>query len=292
MALCVTETGPKRRDTFVLDPRQRRTRSGQKVQPGFLKVLSARRPGDPAAPTGAKTSGRRTALANWLATPENPLTARVMVNRLWQHHFGRGIVATAERLRHSRATADAPGAARLAGASSSSARGWQLKAMHRLIMTAHAYRMASTPGASRSDGPPTPMTCLAVRHAPADGRGVARLDPRRERHAEPEDRTAPASTRRSPRRCWRASRSRQGVGHSGPDDHARRSVYVHVKRSLRCRSSQSFDAAEPDRSCPVRFVTMQPTQALGTINSEFLNDEAEKLAHRLRARPATTCTSR
>jgi hypothetical protein len=68
----------------------------------------------------------------------------------------------------------------------------------------------------------------------------------------------------------------------GPEDSNRRSVYVHVKRSLRLPILDSFDAAEPDATCPVRFVTVQPTQALGTLNSEFMNDEAGKLAARLK----------
>jgi len=74
----------------------------------------------------------------------------------------------------------------------------------------------------------------------------------------------------------------KGWDTSPPDQAARRSVYVHVKRSLRLPILESFDAAEPDASCPVRFVTVQPTQALGTLNSEFLNQEAAKLAARLK----------
>jgi hypothetical protein len=74
----------------------------------------------------------------------------------------------------------------------------------------------------------------------------------------------------------------KGWDTSGPEDAARRSVYVHVKRSLRLPILESFDAAEPDTSCPVRFVTVQPTQALGTLNSEFMNQEADKLAKRLK----------
>jgi hypothetical protein len=74
----------------------------------------------------------------------------------------------------------------------------------------------------------------------------------------------------------------KGWDTSGAEDSARRSVYVHVKRSLRLPILQSFDAAEPDTSCPVRFVTVQPTQALGTLNSDFLNQEADKLAKRLK----------
>ena len=74
----------------------------------------------------------------------------------------------------------------------------------------------------------------------------------------------------------------KGWSTSGPEDSARRSVYVHVKRSLRLPILESFDAAETDKSCPVRFVTVQPTQSLSMINGEFMNGEAAKLAKRLR----------
>jgi hypothetical protein len=69
---------------------------------------------------------------------------------------------------------------------------------------------------------------------------------------------------------------------TGTDEDNRRSVYVHNKRSLPVPILQAFDAAEMDRSCPVRFATIQPTQALGMLNGTFLNDEAKKLADRLR----------
>ncbi len=72
-----------------------------------------------------------------------------------------------------------------------------------------------------------------------------------------------------------------GWGTSTPEEAARRSIYVHVKRSLPVPILKAFDAAETDRSCPVRFVTVQPTQALGMLNGSFLNEEAEKLANRL-----------
>ena len=62
------------------------------MRPGFPEVLGAARAEGPAAEGGAKSSGRRTALAEWVASKDNPLTARVFVNRVWQHHFGRGIV--------------------------------------------------------------------------------------------------------------------------------------------------------------------------------------------------------
>jgi hypothetical protein len=80
-----------------------------------------------------------------------------------------------------------------------------------------------------------------------------------------------------------AGQSQPGKGweESGPEESARRSIYIHVKRSLRVPIIEAFDVAETDKSCPVRFVTVQPTQALGMINSEFINDEAKKLAKKL-----------
>jgi hypothetical protein len=69
---------------------------------------------------------------------------------------------------------------------------------------------------------------------------------------------------------------------SDPTESARRSVYIHVKRSLHVPLIENFDMAETDKSCPVRFVTVQPTQALGMINGAFMNEEAAKFAKRIR----------
>src|SRR5262249_49392796 len=90
-ALCVKEMSTGPRDTFVLMRGNAAVR-GEKVQPGFPTVLRPPQPVFPEMPTDSKSCGRRLALANWIASAENPLTARVMVNRIWQHHFGRGLV--------------------------------------------------------------------------------------------------------------------------------------------------------------------------------------------------------
>jgi hypothetical protein len=78
------------------------------------------------------------------------------------------------------------------------------------------------------------------------------------------------------------SRPGQGWGKSSPEEAARRSVYIHVKRSLLYPILESFDLAEPDRTTPVRFTTTQPTQALGMLNGQFLNEQAGVFAARLR----------
>src|SRR5262249_11694477 len=93
-ALCVTEIGPRPRDTFVLlrgNPQAR----GTQAEPGFPSVLTDESPRVPRPAADAKTSGRRRVLADWIADPKNPLPARVLINRVWQYHFGRGIVRSA-----------------------------------------------------------------------------------------------------------------------------------------------------------------------------------------------------
>ncbi|MGH9719904.1 MAG: DUF1549 and DUF1553 domain-containing protein, partial [Bryobacteraceae bacterium] len=118
----------------------------EEVQPGFLSILD---PADAkiAPPAGVASSGRRSALANWLAGPGNPLTARVMVNRIWHYHFGRGIAASpsdfgvmGERPTH-RELLDY-----LAG--SFIENGWSIKKMHRLIMLSNTYQQSSQPSDS------------------------------------------------------------------------------------------------------------------------------------------------
>jgi hypothetical protein len=280
-ALAVTEAGPTAPETFVL-LRGNATSKGEKVEPGFPAVLSGTEPVIPLPAAGAKSSGRRTVLANWIASPDNPLTARVMANRLFQYHFGRGIVRSPNNFG---IQGDAPTHPQLLDwlAGEFVARGWSMKAMHRLIMTSSAYRMASSGGDAKA---------LA-----ADPRNdlLWRFDLRRLNAEEMRDSIlalngtlntrvyGPSVYPPIPKEVL-AGQSVPGKGWetSGPEDSARRSVYVHVKRSLRLPILQSFDAAEPDVTCPVRFVTIQPTQALGTLNSEFLNQEAQKLAVRLK----------
>ena len=138
--LCVKEDGPDAPDSFVRI-RGNAAVKGDPVQPAFVSVLS---PPSPvvAKPGHGQTSGRRLALANWIASPDNPMTARVMANRIWQYHFGRGIV---------RSTSDfgfqgtPPTHPKLLDwlATEFVKRGWSMKAMHRLIMTSSAYRMSS-----------------------------------------------------------------------------------------------------------------------------------------------------
>jgi hypothetical protein len=216
-----------------------------------------------------------------VASKDNPLTARVMVNRIWQYHFGRGIVRSSSNFGYQ---GDPPTHPELLDwlAGEFVVNGWSIKAMHRLIMTSSAYRMSSKPD---------------ERGLSADPRNdlLWRFDMRRLTSEEIRDSILAANGTLNlamygpgvypsiPREVMRGqSRPGDGWGHSPPEEQARRSVYVHAKRSLRVPIIEAFDGAETDKACPVRFVTVQPTQALGMLNGEFLNGEAQKLADRVK----------
>ncbi|HWE02191.1 MAG TPA: DUF1553 domain-containing protein [Tepidisphaeraceae bacterium] len=279
-ALCVSEPGPGSPDTFVCI-RGNANVPGEKVAPGFPKVFADGDAVIPKPAPGAKTSGRRTVLANWITSEQNPMFARVMANRIFQYHFGRGIVRSPNNFG---VQGDHPTHPQLLDwlASEFRANGFKLKPMHRLLMTSNAYRMSceADPGALAQD-PRNDLfwrfdlrrlTAEEVRDSILAVDGTLNL----EMFGPSVYPDIPAAVKQSqsiPGRNWLIST---------PAEAARRSVYVHVKRSLAVPILSAFDAAETDRSCPVRFVTVQPTQALGMLNGAFLNGEAEKLAARLK----------
>jgi mono/diheme cytochrome c family protein len=289
-ALCVSESGSSAADTFVFvrgDPRS----SGEKVEPGFPSVLTTKAPVLPAARGDARTTGRRRVLAEWIASPENPLTARVMVNRIWQHHFGRGIVRSSSDFGYRGTPPTHPElldwlAAEFVeptwasgGRQPPEGQAWTLKRLHRLIVTSAAYRMSSRPDAAALVKDP-------------ENDLLWRFDLRRLSAEEVRDSIlavsgnlnrakvgGPSIYPRLPREVLQGQ-SMPGVGwrESPTGEVTRRSVYIHTKRSLAVPFLNAFDAADPDSSCPVRFTTTQPTQALAMLNSDFVNDQARVFA--------------
>ncbi|MCP4811045.1 MAG: DUF1553 domain-containing protein, partial [Planctomycetaceae bacterium] len=140
-ALCVTEMGRQSRETFVL-ARGNAHAPGEQVEPGFPEVLGFSDPVIKELSPEKKSSGRRTALARWIIDPRNPLTARVMVNRLWQQHFGRGIVQTPNDFGFQGMAPTHPQL--LDWLASQLVQGkWKLKRIHKLILMSNAYQMAS-----------------------------------------------------------------------------------------------------------------------------------------------------
>ena len=151
-ALIVTEGGATCADTFVLG-RGNASAPGERVEPGFPECLGGGKPAR--IESVGQSSGRRLALARWIASPENPQTARVMANRLWQGHFGRGIVRTPSDFGMQGATPTHPELLDWL-ASELVKKKWSLKAMHRLIVMSSAYQMSSRavslPPAGRGNG--------------------------------------------------------------------------------------------------------------------------------------------
>ncbi|MDX1934843.1 MAG: PSD1 and planctomycete cytochrome C domain-containing protein [Capsulimonadales bacterium] len=276
MALCVTETGPEPKKTFVL-ARGNAHSPGEEVAPGFLSVVTDEKPIFPVLPPDAKTTGRRTALARWIASDRNPLTARVMANRVWQYHFGRGIVRSSSNFGFLGTPPTHPELLDYL-ASELVRGGWRLKPLHRQIMLSNAYRMSSAPDA------------VALKKDPENDL-MWRFDMRRLEAEEIRDAMLAANGSLNPAMYGPSIKIKlprevllgqsvpgQGWDLSSPEEQNRRSVYIKVKRSLSVPILARYDVPDTDSTCPVRFATTQPTQALGMMNSEFVGEQARTLA--------------
>ena len=271
----IRELGPEAPETHVLS-QANYAAPLDKVEPGFLTLLE---PG-PAryAPTAdGRSSGRRTVLARWLTSPENPLTARVMVNRLWHHHFGQGIVRTpsdfglmGERPTHPELLDWLAGEFRRSG--------WSLKHMHRLMMTSAAYQQLSAyqEEAAQRD----PFNKLLWRFPPQRLEGEVIRDSMlavsgRLNMAVGGPSVYPAlpAGAPAPRGGWDVPESRH--------EQDRRSVYVFVRRNSRYPMLESLDMPDTHESCARRSATTTPQQALSLLNSEHTLGWAAGLARRV-----------
>lgn len=279
-ALAAAERGDRAPDTFVL-LRGNAHAQGDKVEPGIPQVISTGKLEIPEVGRNG-SSHRRLALARWIASPENPMTARVMANRIWQFHFGRGIVRSASDFGFQGTPPTHPLLLDWLAAEFVDG-GWSVKAMHKQIMLSSAYRMSSQgdEAALAKD----PLNDL-----------FWRFDMRRLTAEEIRDSILSATGELNTQMFGPsvfpplpaevlATASRPGAGWntSPPEQAARRSIYVHVKRSLRHPMLQSFDAPDTDSGCAVRVSTTVPTQALSMLNSQFMREQADKLATRLEA---------
>jgi hypothetical protein len=251
------------------------TTPGPRVEPDVPRVLSEGI--EPYVVTkpdwSTDTSGRRLALARWLVQPNHPLTARVMMNRLWQHHFGRGLVTTPGNFGE---TGSRPSHPELLDwlATEFVRQGWRLKAMHRLVMTSTAYRQASriTPAMQRAD----PDNVLLSRFP------MRRLDAEAVRDAMLAVSGRLNMTRGGPADAIDESEQGEVTGRDAPSG-LRRSVYLLQRRSKPLTLLELFDAPRMEPNCLQRAHSTVPTQALQLWNSRMTRACADAFATRVLA---------
>jgi len=255
---------------------------GSLMKPGFLTVATYGNPPTEIPPADGHTSGRRRALAEWLASSQNPLTARVMVNRIWHHHFGRGIVSTLDNFGKMGERPTHPELLDYLAVEFVN-RGWSVKQMHRLIMTSEAYQMASSfDEASSREQDPQNLYVWRYRAQRLDAEVVrdsilaASGGLNRTVGGPPVFPPLPKEILSSVSfGVWRKQED-------GPDVW-RRSVYVYRRRGLAFPMFQVFDLPEQNITAGARNVSTVPTQALTLMNDPFVLKHAQLFADRVAA---------
>ncbi|MFH5804525.1 PSD1 and planctomycete cytochrome C domain-containing protein [Alienimonas sp. DA493] len=266
-------------DTFVLARGSAHGATGDPLEPGVPELFGDDEQFAP-APTADGSAGRRLAFARWATSPENRLTARVAVNRVWQHHFGRGLVRSSNNFGKLGTPPTHPDLLDWL-ADRFVAEGWSLKRLHKLIVTSAAYRRSSGPNA------------VAAAEDPLNDL-FWRFDPRRLTAEELRDASLAVTgelnlemygpsfyPKLSQEVLAGQSKPGDGWGNSPEEQRARRAIYAYIKRSLIDPALADFDFPETDAACEARFNTVQPAQALALLNGDFTNERAIALAERI-----------
>src|SRR4051812_40531155 len=252
---------------------------GSQMTPGFIDVITYGNPPTEIPRPDGRTSGRRLALAQWIASPRNPMTARVIVNRLWQKHFGRGIVATLENFGKMGEPPTHPEL--LDWLAVELTKDWSLKRITKLMMTTEAYQMSSA------------FTDAADTANDSENRYLWRFRPQRleaeivrdnmlavggninlEIGGEPIFPFIPKDV---------LAGQYRGKWVNTPDGPAawRRGVYVYQRRSLPYPMFDTFDHPDMNVTAGARNVSTVPTQALTLLNNPFVLAQAQRLAERV-----------
>jgi hypothetical protein len=252
---------------------------GDAVTPGFLQAIAGNdKPAE--IPFVGGSSGRRLALAEWIGSPANPLTARVMVNRLWQHHFGEGIVRTPSDFG---INGDRPSHPELLDylATQFVEHKWSLKAMHKMMLLSNTYRQATENPAQSNYAKSDPKNLLLWRMNWMRLEGEAIRDSMLAISGQ-----------------LQASSGGPGAFVSLPDDvaggfeffkwfpsdekqQAQRTIYTFQRRSVMNPMIEVFDGANMSEVCSRRSATVVPTQAFSLLNSDFTHKSAEHFADRM-----------
>ena len=251
---------------------------GPLVEPGVISTLATPQAFQWTAPaTEAKTTGRRLAFARWLTQPDHPLTARVMVNRIWMHHFGTGIVDTPDDFGVSGSPPSHPEL--LDWLASEFVRsGWSVKHMHRLILTSNTWRQRSRVTAEHR---------AACEKTDPENRLLWRQTMRRLEAEAVRDAFLAVSGTLNPKMfgvSQAVARQKNGevIVPAGADQN-RRSIYVKIKRLNPETLLQVFDQPTMSVNCTQRSMSTVSTQALTLLNGDTITRAATAFAERVTA---------
>ena len=252
---------------------------GEPVPRGFVTVLM-----DGPAPNFSATQSGRRELAEWLVSPKNPLTARVMVNRVWAHLFGQGLVATGDNFGVGGEKPSHPElldflAVKFSSPKEQGGLAWSVKKLVRQLVLSRTYQLSSA----------TQQAALGI---DPDNRLLWRAAPRRLDAEAIRDAILSASgtIELTPPRGSMVSTVREGMRGVRPETFTKyqskhRSVYLPIVRDLAPEALEVFDFAEPSLIVAARDVTNVPAQALYLMNNTFVRDQAAARAWRVLATP-------
>jgi hypothetical protein len=262
---------------------------GEAVEPGFPSAITGNSDNavlDTDRYRQYPTRGYRTTLARWIASPDNPLTARVMVNRIWQQHFGFGLVRTPSDFGKNGEKPTHPELLDWLAVDFVES-GWDIKAMHRKMLLSNTYRQAAENPALKDPALDADNRLLSRYNrrrieAEAIRDGILFVSGRLNREmggpsvfpALPADLADFARYGRTGGLMWEPNER--------DEDARRRSIYIYQRRSLPLPMMAAFDAIVFSESCERRSSTTTPLQALSMMNGSLVQEEAEFLARRVR----------
>ena len=280
IAMASTDSGATAQPSYFLH-RGILDAKGTLMKPGTLSVASTTEYTYPTPPPDAATTWRRRGFAEWVASADNPLTARVMVNRLWQHHFGEGIVRTPSNFGK---MGEAPSHPELLDwlAARFVDEGWSMKAMHRLMMTSQLYQMASDDNMADAAIDPEnryfwrmPRERMEAEIIRDEILAVAGTLDAKLGGPTVLPYIAPDIVQGSSHRVW------DGKADDDPSTW-RRSLYVFSKRSIRYPLFEAYDQPNLINTCDRRNRSTIAPQALMMMNNNFVITQAKQFAARLR----------
>ncbi len=274
----------------------RASNPGPVMQPRVPAILANRQPDfsasvspSPTRPLSHSSTGRRLVFAHWLASADNPLTARVMVNRVWQHHFGEGIVVTPSDFGHMGARPTHPELLDWLADWFTHDADWSLKRLHRQVVTSETYRQRSSAERRTRNGELSDASSVDPENRLLSHFPYRRLDVEAIRDSMlavagnmNEQMYGPAVFLPIPAAAVEAHTDKEAAWKvQGEPDIDRRTVYAYVKRTLLVPMLETLDFCDTTSSTDKRAITSIAPQALTLYNGEFTSCQAAKFAERL-----------